>query len=356
MERCFKLMPDMDIEGRKVGFGHPVFIIAEIGVNHNGNLDIAKQMVERAAECGVDCVKFQTFSADEFIADKDMVYEYEAAGKKISENMFDMFKRLEMPSSWHKELFAYSRKCGLVPLTSVADPKSVDLVCNLGISAFKLSSEDLINLPLVEYVANKRMPLILSTGMADEDEIEDVLKILKECESAQAAFLHCVSLYPTPAREANLLRMAALRKKVNGPVGYSDHTIGTVAAIGATALGACIIEKHFTLDRNMRGPDHAFSSDVNEMKNIVSGIRKAEEMIGKADLKFSPSEIEMRKQFRRSIVAARDLPKGHAIERKDLWLKRPGIGLKAKDIPFLLGKTLTIAVKKDEPITYEKIA
>lgn len=355
METRCQLANDIVIEGKKIGSGHPVFIIAEIGVNHNGDKKTAKKMIEVAARCSADCVKFQTFRAEEFMADRNMVYEYEGCENIISENMFEMFKRLELPHGWHAELFDYARERGLIPLTSVADSESTDLVDRLGVSAFKLSSEDFINLPLLEYVASKGKPLLLSTGMADEDEIEEVLRILTRHELREAVFLHCTSVYPTSESEVNLLRVEALRKKTGGAVGYSDHSLGIEAILGAVALGACVIEKHFTLDRSMPGPDHAFSADPKELKNLVQSVRRMETMLGSDKLVPSPSEIEMRGQFRRSIVAAKDLPAGHILKRDDLVLKRPGTGLKANEIPQLIGKRTVRDISKDGQIKRDSV-
>jgi len=340
----------INIDGKLIGKDQPVFIIAEIGVNHNGQLSIAKQMIKSAAECGVDCVKFQTFDTNEFLADKDVNYEYDVKGEIISENMFDMFKRLELPLEWHKELFDYCRKYGVIPLTSVADPKIADFIDDLGIGGFKLSSEDFINTPLLEHIMQKKIPLILSTGMADEDEIDDVLNLLKKYNKKNVIFLHCVSIYPTPENEAHLYRMNALKLKTDALVGYSDHTKGIEAVIAATALGACIIEKHFTLNKKMEGPDHTFSSDPSLLKLLVKCIKKTKAMLGKTIINPSPMEIEARKQFRRSIVAKENLPKGHILQKKNIAFKRPGTGLKPIRLKYCLGKKITKEINQNEPI------
>jgi N-acetylneuraminate synthase/N,N'-diacetyllegionaminate synthase len=242
-----------------------------------------------------------------------------------------------------------------MPLTSVADIESAEAVDELGISAFKLSSEDLINLPLLEHVAKKRKPLLLSTGMADEEEVDDALRILDRHGCRDVVFLHCVSVYPTPSDEANLLRMRALADKVCGAVGYSDHTLGITAAIAAVALGACVIEKHFTLDRGMPGPDHYLSSGPDEFAALVAAVRETEKMLGKKRLEPSATERRTRLQFRRSIVANRDLPKGHVLSGGDLALKRPGSGLRAREMGSIVGRRLARAVAKDQRITYKSL-
>jgi len=350
MQNSFCLNPYIELEGRKIGPGHPVFIIAEIGINHDGKLTVAKKMIDHAAKCNVDCVKFQTFRTEEFLADRTSMYDYKVRGKKVSENMFAMFKRLELPLSWYKELFHYAKKRGLILLTSVADKQSADMAEDLGIQAFKLSSEDLINLPLVEHVARKQKPLIFSTGMADEMEIEDAVEILVKCRSSKAVFLHCVSLYPTLPEEVHLKRILYLAQKLKGPVGYSDHTMGIEACLGAVAFGACVRENHFTLDKSGVGPDHFFSADPGEMTLLVQSVRKMEKMLGEVKMDQSAREVAMRKKFRRSIVAARDLHTGQVVRREDLALKRPGNGLRAREIPRLIGHQLKKSVNKDEQI------
>ncbi len=345
----------IDIEGKSIGKGHPVFIIAEAGVNHNGRLSTAKEMIARAAECGVDCVKFQTFRAREFMADRTVVYSYEVKGRAVSETMYDMFKRLELPLDVHEELFDYCRERSVAPLTSTADVESADYVESIGVGALKLSSEDFVNYPLLEHVFQKSLPLILSTGMADEQEIDFVRDLLERYQKKNSVFLHCVSLYPTPDNEVRLLRMKALQSRMGGPVGYSDHTVGIEAALSAVALGACVIEKHFTLDKNMTGPDHWFSADPVELKTLVNRIRKTETMMGSLTVAPSDAELRIRREFRRSIVAARDLPAGHEIQKEDLVLKRPGTGLNAREMPNLIGKTTRSNISKDLRISHEML-
>lgn len=355
MQHAFEPEKRIKIGNRYIGDNESVFIIAEIGVNHNGDKNLAHELIKSAARCGADAVKFQTFRTEEFLADLSQTYEYKINEIIIKENVYSMFKRLELPYSWHEELFEAARKLNLIPLTSVADPESADFVEKLGVEVFKLSSEDFVNLPLVEYVAAKQKPIILSTGMADEDEIDDVLEILARVDNKSAIFLHCVSIYPTPSSLANLRRITALKKKIKGIIGYSDHTIGIAAPLGAVALGASVIEKHFTLDKSMNGPDHAFSADPAELEAIIAGIKQLEEMLGKETITPSESELEIRKQFRRSIVAARDLPAGHRLSLEDLALKRPGLGLKAKNINRILGRCLKQGVKQNEMILLDNL-
>ncbi|WP_338668955.1 N-acetylneuraminate synthase family protein [Pseudodesulfovibrio methanolicus] len=340
---------------RVVGPGHPVFIIAEVGVNHNGDMDLAKKMVDVAADAGADCVKFQTFRSEEFMADRDMIYEYRNRGETVRESMYEMFKRLEFPLERHRELFDYARSKGVVPLTSVADPICMRAAIESGATALKLASEDLINLPLLGAVAAQGLPLILSTGMADEREVRDAMEILYENGCMDTAFLHCVSLYPTPDSEANLARMRDVANLTGAVTGYSDHTSGVEACLAATALGARILEKHFTLDRGMTGPDHAFSADPVEFRALVEGVRRVERQMGAGGLVPGPVEEHFRHEFRRSVVAARDLPAGAVLGPDDLALKRPGNGIHPRDMRSLCGRTLKAALRKDEQLTRETV-
>lgn len=345
------LKPSFKISSRLVGEGAPVFIIAEIGVNHNGKPALARRMIDAAVKAGADCVKFQTFRAEEFMADREMTYEYRSRGRLVRENMFDMFKRLELPLKAYKDLFAHARRRGVVPMTSVADAESLALARAAGAPALKLSSEDLINLPLVDLAARSGMPLILSTGMADVGEVRDALRLLRRNGVREAAFLHCVSAYPTPDAQANLARIEGLRRLTGAPAGYSDHTEGIEACVAAVALGACILEKHFTLDPNLPGPDQSLSSGPEEFARLVAAARRVERMRGSAAVEPAPIERSFsRREFRRSLVAARDLPSGLRLRRADLLLKRPGTGLRARDAGVIVGRILRRAVRANRPV------
>ncbi|WP_415518563.1 MAG: N-acetylneuraminate synthase family protein [Desulfovibrio aminophilus] len=344
--------PMVELEGRCIGPGRPVFVIAEIGINHNGDLDLARRSVDAAAEAGADCVKFQTFRAEEFMADRELEYEYLSAGTPVREKMYEMFKRLELPFAWHRTLFEHARSRGLVPLTSVADPLCVEAALEAGAGAFKLASEDLINLPLLDSVAARGLPLILSTGMADEEEIADALDVLRRRGADRTIFLHCVSLYPTRDEETNLRRMTALARVTGAVTGYSDHTLGSEACLAAVALGACVLEKHFTLDRSLPGPDHSLSADPWELADLVRSVRRVEAMLGGESLEIAAREREFRHAFRRSVVAARPLRRGTVLTADDLTLKRPGSGLRAREIPRLLGRVLDRDLPGDAQIAW----
>lgn len=328
------------------------YIVAEIGVNHNGDFDLARRSIDRAADVGVDAVKFQTFRADEFMANTDHLYEYVSAGQTVRESMYRMFERLELPERWHFELRDYASARGVDFLSSAADPLSVDLLVRLGVPALKIASEDLINLPLLEHVARAGCPVLLSTGMGDEVEVDRAVGILRGRVPA-LMLLHCVSQYPTPDTEVNLRRMTALAERTGLPIGYSDHSQGVEASIGAVALGAWMIEKHFTVDRDLPGPDHALSADPVEMEAIVRSCRRVADMLGQHAVQPSPGEIQSRLDFRRSIVAARDLEAGTVLGAADLCLKRPGTGLHPHHMAELLGRPLRRPVARNEPLSAE---
>ena len=336
--------------------GAAPYVVAEIGVNHNGDLALARQIIDAAAGAGADAVKFQTFCAEEFMADRDLVYEYESDGRRNSESMYEMFKRLELPQAWHRILRDYALEKELEFLSSSADPNAIDLLVDLGVPALKIASEDLINLPLLEHAAFCRAPIILSTGMADREEIDRAIDTLRQGGCSDILLLHCTSLYPTPDEEANLNRIVGLRERYGMRVGYSDHTQGCDAAVGAVALGAVMVEKHFTLDHSLAGPDHSLSADPTELAELVTRVQRMAKQLGSPVLKPSPGEQEYaRSTFRRSIVAAVDIIEGTAITREMLCLKRPGTGIAPHELGLLVGKHARRGFGADEQLRWDDV-
>ena len=349
------VVTEVVIEDRRVGDSHPCFVVAEVGVNHNGDPELAARMVDAAAEAGADAVKFQTFRADEFVADSAGPYEYASQGRTVREPMRDMFRRLELDRDRHAELFERARSRGLVPLSTPADTDAVDLLAGLGVGAFKVGSDDLVHAPLLEYVASKGKPVILSTGMATEADVDRAVSTVRGAGASSIILLHCVSEYPAPDESVNLRKMATLRARYGTPVGFSDHTFGTVAAVAAVALDACLIEKHFTLDRGLPGPDHRFSADPAELAALVRDVRRVERSLGDSALVPTPAEVEMAALAHRSIVAARDLPGGHRLEAGDLAYKRPGTGLRPYDRERVLGRSIRHPVTAGTPLTLDML-
>jgi len=333
-------METVDLSGRRVGLGEPCLLIAEIGVNHNGDPATALSMVDAIADAGVECVKFQTFRAAEFVNSTNETYTYESQGVTVTESMLEMFKRLELAHEAFSPLFARARARGLLPLSTPTDRDAVDLLDELDVPAFKIGSDDLVYTALLRYVARKGRPMVISAGMANEYEIEKAIDTINAEGNDQIILLHCVSEYPTPPTDANLRKIPALAERFGVPVGFSDHMLGITAALAAVALGACVIEKHMTLDRSMPGPDHHFSADPPELRELVARVHEVESCLGSADLVPTRAERDLAELCRRSIVAATDLEEGHVIDGSDLAYRRPGTGLLPTEADRLIGSTV----------------
>lgn len=327
------------------------YLVAEIGMNHNGDLDLACRTIDAASNAGANAVKFQTFHTDEFMADRSIEYEYDSGYGKKTESMYEMFRRLELPHGWHKTLRDHARQRGVEFLSSNADRASVDLLVSLGVPALKVASEDLINLPLLRYVAAQGKPVILSTGMAEQEEIDDAIDLLRGGGCGDLLLLHCVSLYPAPDESMNLNMIATLGDVYNVPVGFSDHSKGIEAGIAATALGAVLIEKHFTLDRALDGPDHQLSSDPAEFMRLCRAVARVSAQLGRGDFVRSPDEVGVRDVFRRSIVAAVDIPAGAVLTDDMLQLKRPGTGLHPRTKHELVGRRAKHDIRAESQLT-----
>jgi N-acetylneuraminate synthase/N,N'-diacetyllegionaminate synthase len=331
--------------------------VAEVGINHNGDIGLAKQMIDVAIECGVDAIKFQTFKAEEFVACAGGSYTYRSQGKEVTESMYEMFKRYEFSREEWGTIFAYCKDRDITFFSTPQNPSDLDFLLSLvKLPAIKVGSDDLTNLPLLRYYASKGLPMIISTGMATLGEIEDAVRIIKSAGNDDLIILHCVSSYPADAEEVNLRRIKTIEQAFNVIVGFSDHTIGLVAAIGAVAFGAKVIEKHFTLDKDLPGPDHWFSADPGELRRLVEDVRLIEEALGSSVITPTQKEWGMRDITRRSIVAKRDIAKGDIISEDMLTLKRPGTGLPPKFIEYVLGKEARVFIKKDELIDFTKVS
>lgn len=343
------------ISGRPVGAGEPVFIIAEIGVNHNGDMALARKMIDAAVSAGVDAVKFQTFRVDSFMVDEGQLYEYKEGDQTVSESTYAMLKRLELPEAEHEVLFDYARSKGIIPLTSVSEVHSIDVAVNAGAGAFKIASADLTNYPLLRALGKEKKPVLISTGMTTEDEVAEVCSVLKEAGLSDCIFLHCVSLYPTPASEANIARMISLKGLTGSLVGYSDHTHGEDACVLAVAMGACVLEKHFTLDKMLPGPDHAFSADPEDLQRLVERVRHIELLKGSGEISPGDKESVSRSAYRPSVTAAENLPEGTILAEKHLCLKWPGGGIHPGKMSELIGKVLNRPVKRNDQILWDML-
>ena len=344
----------IQIGTRSVGVGRRVFIIAEAGVNHNGDLKKALDLVDAAAEAGADAVKFQTFSADRLVTPLSPKAGYQRETTDPKESQYAMLKKLELSSEDHRELKRRAEQHGLVFLSTPFDKESADLLEKLGVPAFKVGSGELTDLPLLEHIARKKRPMILSTGMSTMDEVRRAVEAVEEAGVKEIALLHCVSAYPAPWEDVHLLAMQDLRD-LGVPAGFSDHTQGFRVAPLAVACGADIIEKHLTLDRTLPGPDHRMSLEPKEFKAMVEEIREVEKVLGKGmGIKQPmPSELNTRNVARKSVVVLVDIKKGCSIERKMVGVRRPGLGIAPGDIEKVVGRTVRVDVPAGNILTWE---
>jgi N-acetylneuraminate synthase/N,N'-diacetyllegionaminate synthase len=329
---------------RVVGAGHPAFVIAEAGVNHNGKLHLAFQLVDAAIAARADAVKFQTFIASEVLTAGAAKAEYQKTTTGEQESQLEMVRRLELSFGDFRKLKMYCDDQGITFLSTPFDFKSVDFLEGLGVVAFKISSGDLTNDPLLRHVAAKGRPVILSTGMSDMDEVRDALAVIQAAGNNDVILLQCVTNYPAAAEDINLKAMLSMQKAFDVNVGYSDHTLGIEVALAAVALGACVIEKHFTLDKNFAGPDHRASLEPHEFKAMVDGIRTVEASLGNGQKVPAASEAGNATVARRSIVAARDIKTGTLITSAEIAFKRPGTGLPPRMVDQVVGKTARVDV------------
>ena len=330
-------MQSIQIVNKLIGPGQPVFVVAEAGVNHNGDLKIARALIDVAVEAGADAEKFQTFRADHLVTPDAPKAEYQLKTTNDAESQFEMLRRLELSADAHRELQSYCHARGIIFLSTPFDEEAVDLLDELGVPAFKISSGDLTNSPLLEHVASKGKPVILSTGMSELSELIEAVSVLNTAGCENPLLLHCVSNYPAQPAEVNLRAMQTMRSAFDVPVGFSDHTEGIDVALAAVALGACVIEKHFTLDRTLPGPDHRASLEPAELRELVRSIRRVESALGSGRKVPAVSEIETAKAARRSLVAAREIPAGARLERDMVVMRRPGTGMSPATLNTLIG-------------------
>ena len=328
----------VNIRGRRVGPGEPVFIIAEAGVNHNGDLARARQIVDAAVEVGADAIKFQTFRADDVVSRAAPKAAYQVHTTDPTETQRDMLKGLELSADAHRALSSHCAERGILFLSTPFSAGGADLLDGLGVPVFKISSGDVTNLPLLDHVGRKRKPVLLSTGMAYLSEVDEAVRALRGAGCQELILLQCVSNYPADPADANLRTIPAMAQAFEVPVGYSDHTPGVETALAAVALGACVIEKHVTLDRNLPGPDHRASLEPPELRALVSGIRMVERALGEGTKHPAPSEMENREVVRRSLAAARDIPNGAILTMDMLTAVRPGTGISPALRALVLGR------------------
>ncbi|MEO0378197.1 MAG: N-acetylneuraminate synthase family protein [Cyanobacteria bacterium P01_A01_bin.17] len=348
-------MKDISIKGRPIGAGHSCYLVAEIGINHNGDIKLAKHTIDAAVHAGADAVKFQNYYTEDFITDKSLKYQYISQGETVIESQYEMFKRCELTPDSLKELKEYcdQKEIGFHS-TPTSESGIQDLVA-VGAPVLKNGSDYLTNVDLIRAMANTGLPTVISTGMATVAEIDDAVRTFRDSGHNQLILLHCTSSYPTPTEEVNLRRIPALAQIFDCPIGFSDHTAGNTAAIGAIVLGACWIEKHFTLDKNLPGPDHRFSADSSEFQSLVEGVRIIEQSLGTSAIVPTASECASREGFRLSCTAARHLPCDYVLTQSDIEFKRPGIGFPPKAVNWLVGGKLKQSVTKGHIFTIEDL-
>lgn len=329
-----------------------VFIIAEAGVNHNGSVEIAKKLIDVAVQAGADAVKFQTFKTENVISKYAQKAEYQKATTDVNESQFEMVKKLELDVKTHKELMTYCKQKNIMFLSTPFDHDSIELLNELGLEIFKVPSGEITNLPYLRHIGKLNKKVILSTGMADIGEIEDALDVLISSGTAKEniVVLHCNTEYPTPMEDVNLRAMITIGRTFDVPYGYSDHTLGTEVPIAAVALGAKVIEKHFTLDKTMEGPDHKASLEPDELKAMIKAIRNIEVALGSSIKKPTKSELKNRDIARKSIVAKQNIKKGEVLTEENITVKRPGNGISPMRWDEIIGTIAQRDYKEDELI------
>ena len=340
------------IEKKNVGASHGVFIIAEAGVNHNSRLDLALKLIDAAAEAGADAVKFQTFKAEQVVTASVPMAAYQKKNVHKEESQLAMVRKLELKEKWYPSLLKRAKQKGIVFISAPhGGIESADFLHTLAIPAYKIASGDLTNTPLLRHVAKFKKPMIISTGMATLSEVKEAVQEVQTVGNNQVIVLQCTTNYPLSEHEVNLRSMEAISKETRCLVGYSDHTLGFTAAIAATALGACVIEKHLTLDKRMAGPDHKASLTPKEFARMVQEIRSTEIMLGSKEKTPTRSEQKLIPIVRKSVVAFEPITKGKKFTTGNLGVKRPGTGLHPRFYFKLLGKKTKRTLQRDELIT-----
>jgi N,N'-diacetyllegionaminate synthase len=343
------------VGGRTIAEGRPVFIIAEAGVNHNGKLELAKKLIDAAAEAGADAVKFQTFTAQQVVTQQGIIAAYQRKNIGVDMKQQELLRGLEFKEEWYKPLMAHAKRRGIMFFsTPHGGFPSIDLLSRHHVSAFKFGSGDLTNLPALAYAARLKKPMFISTGMATFEEVKDAIRVVLAAGNSKIVIMHATTDYPTIPEEVNI-RVLGSMKKLGVLLGYSDHTLGTEASVAAVALGAQVLEKHFTLDRSLPGPDHKASLEPAELTNYINAIRALQPMLGDGVKRPQPSELKVRDSVRKSIVTAVPIGAGEVFTKQNLAIKRPGTGLKPKEWTRILGKKAARALGPDHLLTLRDI-
>ena len=335
-------MDSIKIENKEIGNDKPVYVVAEAGLNHNGDIKLAKQLIEKAVECGADAIKFQTFKTEEFLT--------------TNSPYFDNFKNVELSYEEFGELNDYSKNMEISFFSAPFDLESATFLNKLDIPCFKIASSDLTNFPLIKNIANFGKPMIISTGLANMKEIEEVVELCQSQNNKQLILLHSVSNYPTLPEETNLKVISSLKNKFDYPIGYSDNGDSILVDIASVCMGANMLERHFTLDKKLKGPDHFFSITPTELKHLIQQIRLIEKIKGDGNKKPQDSELQLLKVIRKSLTAREDIKKGQIFTPENVAIKRPEDGIEPKYYDDIIGKKANLDIKKDTPLKREFIS
>ncbi len=342
----------IEINGRRIGLSEPPYIVAELSANHNGCIQKAKETIQAAKNCGVDAIKLQTYTADSMTIDCDKEDFVINGGLWDGYKLYDLYNEASTPYRWHKELFDFAKNIGLTIFSTPFDEKAADLLESLNAPAYKIASFELLDLPLIKYVAGKGKPMLISTGIGNIEEISDAIESAISGGCKDILLFHCVSSYPTPTSEANIRMVQYLREKYKLEVGLSDHTLSNIAALTAVSIGASAIEKHFILSRSEKGPDSEFSIEPNELKDLVEGTRNCWIALGSD--KFVRSKLEDKsKIFRRSLYFVQDIKSGEKISEKHIRRIRPGYGLAPKFLDQIINKRVSRNISRGERVTWD---
>ena len=349
-----RVKPTMAVGDRVVGPDQACFVVAEIGNNHDGSLDQALELIEAASLAGADAVKFQTFKASRLVSEQPVAPPSLWRDAK-QRSWQEVFLEWELPRQWHERLAAAAADHDVVFFSTAFDPDSVDFLESVGVQLHKIASFEITYSDLLKKVASTGKPLLLSTGASTLDEVSEALQLLEGAGCGPVALLHCGSCYPLAVEDVNLRAMSTLARKFNRPVGYSDHTLGTETTLAAVALGACVIEKHFTLNKNLPGPDHAVSMEPEELKAMIASIRRVEAALGSEEKKPVAAEAGARSEGRRSLHAARDITAGSVITEEDVTVVRPAAGIAPRDKEKIMGLRTRSAMASGQPITWSDL-
>ncbi|MCI0481775.1 MAG: N-acetylneuraminate synthase [Candidatus Dadabacteria bacterium] len=348
-------MQEIDINGRRIGAGRPCFVIAEAGVNHNGDVASAKRLVGEAKKAGADAVKFQTFKSEKVVSRSAPKADYQKKTTDPYETQLEMIRRLELSFDDFRVIKDECDRRGILFLSSPFDESSVDLLDDLDIPAFKVASGEITNHPFLEYIGKRKKPVILSTGMSYLEEVQEACRVVQDSGCEELVLLHCVTNYPARAADVNLGVLDTMRAAFQVPIGYSDHTLGIEVPLAAVALGACVIEKHFTLDKNMPGPDHRASLEPDELARMIEAIGLVQAALGDGIKRPTGVEMANRIAGRRSVAAARTIKSGSVITREMLTALRPGDGIPPKEMSLVIGRKARHDIETGQLITLDMV-